>query len=420
MDNFEDKHIDDLFRDGSDQHDFPYKESSWDKMEAMILADKEDKSGIVYWPFALAFFVITSIAIYFYAGKKNNILEPSKTNEIALQVNPENNKKAEASSNEIKTSIRSKELDKETVKTEQNILNKQQTKQTKTNNSNTNKKTITEPIFSTNKKINTQINSMLGLQKNELLANNAEKATYSKVKTIDLLDESSLLFSPIESIDLKTINRFQSFDERISIPQPKVSNNNFGLGLILGREYSSVGLMNKSTAGYRIGLELVYQFNKKFELSAATIFSKKNYITEAQNYSFSTGMMNNIQPEMVHGSCDVTEIPVEFSYFLKSFDHSGFYLSAGASTFLMRKEWYDFEYDSMHDNNNDLTRSWADEGINNHLFGVGTISLGYQKILNKNFALQVEPYFQIPFTGIGTGEVDLVSAGLQLKILLKK
>ena len=55
-----------------------------------------------------------------------------------------------------------------------------------------------------------------------------------------------------------------------------------------------------------------------------------------------------------------------------------------------------------------------------HYFGIGTLSFGYQKYINRNTSIQIEPYLQIPFTGIGLGQVDLISTGVQVKIAFRK
>lgn len=428
MDNFEDQHIDDLFREGSDQHDFPFKESSWDKMESLIEADKKEKKKPVMWFTLLGLLLIsiTSIGIYLYTNNEAEIkTTPIETSQeinqnIAENLNPDkektNNTQIQNSNTGASKNIESKEIFISSEKIESVVnVGKEEAENKFTNiinNSNSKKKAI-------------------GLQNNYVIQRDVQnkKAVINQEATpiaadIAKMEKSSGKIFAASKLDMLPIYlrpNDKPFEAKSkSFPFEKKKSQHFGIALVAGREYSSVGLLDKKMGGHRIGLELNYQFNKKFEISAGAIISKKKYITEAQNYSFSNGMMEDIKPEMVHGSCDVTEIPVEFSYFFKSYDQAGFYLTAGASTFLMRKEWYDFEYDKIHDQDPTLQRYWSDEGINNHLFGVGTLSIGYQKPINNIFTLQVEPYFQIPFTGIGTGQVDLVSAGLQLKLLLKK
>ena len=439
MDNLEDKHIDDFFRDGSEQHAFPFKESSWDKMESLIEKDKKKK----FLGFYLSGFVLTLTiigAVIFFYATNNTIIDSDSSVAQVKTVNEINNKSIDKLI--LKTNISKEEkiastsaskkmltaLEKES-KSNQNLI---ATKTNKKQNLETQKQKTIESFTQNKNKdtsIHTKIESPFTIERNTIdqklaITKNiiSSKSIISPEQVNNEFDTPELLQGiklPVFENEKYTFKeRALSFNESTDV---ETSKSAFSVGLVAGMEYSSVGFSSKSRPGYRFGIEVSHQFKNRFELTSGVIFSHKKYITEAQNYSFSQdALMDNIMPEMVHGKCGIVEIPVEFSYYLNSFDQSTFYFSLGATTFLMRSEWYDFEYESMYDDMDELPRSWSDDGINNHLFGVGTIAIGYQKQINKNMAFQFEPYFQIPFTGIGTGQVNLVSGGLQLKVLFKR
>ena len=89
----------------------------------------------------------------------------------------------------------------------------------------------------------------------------------------------------------------------------------------------------------------------------------------------------------------------------------------------MDKEWHDFEFDDPdHQSNPDIPKFANSQDLDKsiHYFGIATFSIGYHKRLNRNTSLQIAPYAQIPLTGIGMGRVDLMTAGLQMKISFSK
>ena len=434
MDNFEDKHIDNFFRDGSEQHAFPFKESSWDKMESLLEEDKKKKAFGWY----LTGFVLIAVLIggglwYSLSSNKkdiqtssqeqfagNEIISTPEKNEtfntkVTKEITTVSNKEINSSQN-FQQVIGTKNSEAKLKSSSLSVVNES----TKDFTSSPHEKTFTVIQKSeVQNNLQKQLNTVIAKPRNVI--ENTLNEDQIKNKASNKTFEQSIPL-PLASIKLSNFERTISGLKEREIPFSKIkkSNSNFTLGLVAGMEYSSVGFMSKSRGGYRFGAELSYQFKNRLEITSGFIVSQKKYITEAQNYSFSAGaLMDNIMPMMVHGKCDVMEIPVEFSYYLKNYDQSSFYFSLGASTFLMRKEWYDFEYEKMYDGMDDLPRTWADNGLNNHLFGIGTIAIGYQKNIN-NMAFQIEPYFQVPFTGIGTGQVNLVSGGLQLKVLFKK
>ena len=57
---------------------------------------------------------------------------------------------------------------------------------------------------------------------------------------------------------------------------------------------------------------------------------------------------------------------------------------------------------------------WQGEWVNanRHYFSVLNLSAGYEHALSTRWSLQAEPYLKIPLTGIGTGKLRLISAGV--------
>ena len=94
------------------------------------------------------------------------------------------------------------------------------------------------------------------------------------------------------------------------------------------------------------------------------------------------------------------------------------FVSAGLSTYLMKKEEYNyfFKYTATGPTHN---RKMIYENDNNHFFSVVTLSGGYKRNLSKRVFVSAEPYLKLPVSGIGYGKVKLNSGGIQFSVGLR-
>lgn len=181
-------------------------------------------------------------------------------------------------------------------------------------------------------------------------------------------------------------------------------------GVIYGQSGSGFGM-----ARPRLGLELEYRLGRKFAFSAGGFFNQVCYLTEEKNYKPKEGFWTangDIRPEMVQGECNVLEIPLAAKYYLNGSANNSLYIGAGASTYLMLKEHYSYLYDG--EVLPTVKKNWTERNSSNHFMGMGNFNVGYQKQLKGRSALKVEGFVQVPFTGIGHGDVRLLTTGISL------
>jgi len=114
--------------------------------------------------------------------------------------------------------------------------------------------------------------------------------------------------------------------------------------------------------------------------------------------------------------CDVIEIPIGLSYYANGYRNSGFFADLGVSSYMLHSEWYGFEYDQPLVSRPERYKEVTEEDENTHLVGVGRFAIGYQKVLSNKTSLQIAPYLQFPLTGIGAGQVNLYSSGVQIAV----
>jgi len=443
MDNIPDKDIDYIFREGSEKHDFPFKEGAWDNMDALL--DKEvKKRHWKRWSLLLLLLIsFTGIGVmtYWNTSSKKSTPKPSTDTEYAIGITE--NESADIATNDTVISNDKENTIDQITSNETTLQNSTSTKK--------NENLVTQPIKKTNEPkeylvnnenknsthtntatttidYNTTPSSITKLDAQENIT--TEKSTSTKVEenisTEDILlsnVENERTFFNHESIENQLFNTLSientlkgKESPSFNIEEPR--KDRFRIGLLVGQEWSSVGMMSGSKKGYKLGVELAYQFGNRFQLSTGITASKKKYETQGTNYQARVARWVDAEvPQTVEGTCDIFEIPLDFTYYFKGYETSSFFINAGLNSYVMRKEWYDYEYVAGTDvEGRELPTFWTGKMKNNHFLSVTNLSIGYQRILNDNMTIQLAPYVQVPLKGIGDGQVKLYTTGLQMKM----
>lgn len=440
MNDFPDKDLDSIFREGADNQDFPFKEDAWEKMDGMLDTEVQ-KHNKRRWAI-LIFLLLSTTAIGWYAYNATTTSKEEIKNTPRIDIATTNNNTIQKNVKETSTEI---SIDKE------DLLNPENVNEIKDNTSNTHAsknelvgKSPDNFTTASNESNNTRTRNVIVPQNTELQITTStyEKATdYTPInisnelvdinntrttdnitdKQIANVDKTKTIFNTnlISNLRLSTIatEQLPINEDYPQLPDVNTKNNHLKVGLILGQEWSSVGMMNDSKKGYKLGLELAYQFGNRFQISTGITASKKKYETQGSNYQARVERWSDAEvPQTVQGTCDVLEIPFDFTYYFKGYESSSFFVNGGLNSYLMRKEWYDYEYGPDNTNPN-LPAFWNTDNMkNSHFLSVTNFSIGYQRILNDNMTIQLAPYIQVPLTGIGDGQVKLYTTGLQMKM----
>jgi|SRR5689334_18302064 len=115
----------------------------------------------------------------------------------------------------------------------------------------------------------------------------------------------------------------------------------------------------------------------------------------------------------VTGNCSMYDIPLNVRYNLVAKKSSNIFISAGLSSYLMKKEQYSYFY---YYNGVPTTRDRGYPTSDDYLFSIINFSAGFEKKLNKSFSLQVEPFFKQTLTGVGFGSISLNSTGIYFSL----
>ncbi|MEX6688653.1 outer membrane beta-barrel protein [Danxiaibacter flavus] len=181
------------------------------------------------------------------------------------------------------------------------------------------------------------------------------------------------------------------------------------LSIIGGPDFSTIKGQNVDV-GYSIGLLVGYRFAKKFSAEAGLLWDKKSYYSDGKY--FKTNKINlpdYVTILNVDGNCKMIEIPVNVRYDFATRKKGSWYVTAGSSTYLMKKEDYNYDYKRY---NTAYTGYKEYSNSANNWFSIINISAGYEKKIGKTSAIRLEPYIKIPASGVGIGSMPITSFGI--------
>ena len=107
------------------------------------------------------------------------------------------------------------------------------------------------------------------------------------------------------------------------------------------------------------------------------------------------------------------ELPLLARYTFNPASKSPFFVSAGMSSYFMKKQQYEYSYKT---NMGSMNASWTNDSTFNHVFSILDLSAGVEKRIGKHMNFQVEPYARIPLGGVGFGNIRLSSFGVNLTV----
>jgi hypothetical protein len=204
-------------------------------------------------------------------------------------------------------------------------------------------------------------------------------------------------------------------------PAKKTDNKKvkgFEIGIVGGPDMSNVKFTHATDAGYNIGLQLGYRFSNRWSVNTGIIYTKKNYEANGKDvakYGYFT--RPDVKLNTMEGYCTMFDFPLNVRYDFSVNSKRRFYASTGLSTYIMKRENYDYYYTY---NNIDQTSNWDSKergfGDSTYLFSILNLSAGFERALNKHFSIQAEPYLKLPLSQLGHGKLNLNSYGIYFSV----
>lgn len=187
----------------------------------------------------------------------------------------------------------------------------------------------------------------------------------------------------------------------------------FYTGAMYATDKSSINFEASKGLGYSMALVLGYQFSKRFSLETGIHIEKKEYYTKGEHFD------KSILPAIgkilwIESENKLIEIPLSLKTDLLGNQHHQLFGSFGISSFLVNNESYEYEEEV-----NGVIQSESVEFTKNtsNLFATTNISLGYEYKIKNRFRLRIEPYLNLPLSGIGKGKEPVLSKGVYFGLL---
>ncbi|HEU0064295.1 MAG TPA: outer membrane beta-barrel protein [Flavisolibacter sp.] len=190
---------------------------------------------------------------------------------------------------------------------------------------------------------------------------------------------------------------------KTNTPQDK----GFYFGLTAGMDISNVKLQKTSNIGYSAGILLGYDLNNKWGIESGILWDQKSYYSNGKY--FNPKLWPYMDIKNVDGVCKMLEIPVNVKYRFSNNAKRSLYVMAGASSYIMKKESYNYTYQvgqisaEGYKTYENSSRNW---------FSVMNIGLGYSFKPGKLGTAHIEPYAKIPLGGLGIGQLPISSFGI--------
>jgi hypothetical protein len=181
------------------------------------------------------------------------------------------------------------------------------------------------------------------------------------------------------------------------------------IGLTGAPDISTVKMQATDGVGTTWGLLLGYAFNSHWAVESGVYLDRKKYYTAGEYYKGET--QPNMTLQSVYGSCHMWEIPLNVRYNFNPGSKITWFATAGASSYLMTIQEYYYQFEGT-----PWIKDWSTSVHANYLFSIINLSGGFEQRIGRIGNLRIEPYLRIPLSGIGTGRLPIMSAGLNIGI----
>lgn len=190
----------------------------------------------------------------------------------------------------------------------------------------------------------------------------------------------------------------------------KPRKRGFDAGITLGPDYNTTPTLKNGRLGFGGGLLIRYHINSNFYLSTGAAYTKKLY--DARDEDYYSAYPTNYKK--IAADCNVLDVPLNVHYTFLHRPKSSWSVMAGASSYFMLKEKYEYYTNS----GGKYKREFNNK--NQHYFSVLNVGVSYERETPGRINWALQPYVKLPLGGVGEGKVNLYSAGVSLQVTIGK
>lgn len=438
--------LDKVFREGAEQYDFPFKPEAWDHMESLLDRDRRRRIAFWWWLGVLGLLVLIFGSGFFYFLRSDQVdqdemLKHSPQESIVATAPPKTDDQTDNSHTRPHPGVSGQQAESTEIAAAKSPEQKERSKE---NGLPSAEKTSTPPVSpeasgitaahtiekdktaSANpnasrlnkEEINPKTDQAPGkipVPDSELDGSIAGHMANNTFVLDSLKQELYLLVLPEMDFDARP--QLSAVDQT-SAQKQAAGRARLIFGATLSPELVSVGTDNFSRLGLKAGLTAEFLYFKRLGISTGVNFLRKSYLAGKGEYHPPYGFwIRKIQPIATDGVCNIIEIPVMMSYYTRGYGRSGWYGSFGASSYIMLKEKYTYEYDVP---DTDLIFAWSSKSPTEHWMKLLNFSIGYSAPLSEKLSYRLGVYGQSPLGGVGHGKVHLNSLGVNCILLFQQ
>jgi hypothetical protein len=187
-------------------------------------------------------------------------------------------------------------------------------------------------------------------------------------------------------------------------------------GLLAAPDLSTVKFQSTKGVGTTFGVLIGYAFGPHWAVETGAYVDRKRYYTEGEYFDTKKVYMPpNSYLENVDGTCYMWEIPLNVRYTFNPEAKTRWFATAGLSTYLMTRENYTYQY-KYNTGTYNHSANWDLKKASQYPFSIIGISAGFEQRLGNVGNLRVEPYVRVPLGGVGTGNLPILSTGINIGI----
>ena len=196
--------------------------------------------------------------------------------------------------------------------------------------------------------------------------------------------------------------------------QVKAFKKYFYAAALAGPDFSTVRFQNTSNSGLSFGIMAGYQVSKNISVEMGVLADRKNYFSSGKYFDKRSVRLSNPDDKIqsVNGIGSLIEVPLTVRLNVYNKGRNTLFVTTGLSSYFMKKEKYELAI--QHVNGLEKIDADNDDWCAN-LFSLLHVSAGYQYRLNTHNTVQMEPYFKVPFSGIGKSALPITSGGVYIR-----
>ena len=423
--------LENFFKEGAQNYNFEFNEGDWQKLEAQLDQVMPVASSFKiflkkYWPAGLII-ILMPVALLWYGVNKTNVVEEgslqkneSLQDQLEFASDVQQKTELDVSAENIKNSLKTNPeevSDSEPLTTtyDSEVENTAAYQSISRNNVSASEK-INTAITTSNRSVQATGGTIdqKGADSENMLVLRDNTETYScasenertiSVNTRELEPigpELGRVFTPypLEVVSNTEILPVQTEKFRVSLY----------LGAGFSPDFSTVGLGNFVSPGFRWAFTPELALSKRFLINTGIVWVNNKYEAYGEDYHApSRYWQNGIVADEAYGECVMIDIPLNIRYNVLLKGRHQMFLSGGMSTYFLLKEDYYFHYE---EEDPDLPHYWGTDKLSTYPFKIVNFSVGYQYLFGRKGSLQVEPFIKIPTAGVGWGKVDLHTIGI--------